>query len=100
MPRFNFTQSHKLGTEEAKNRLSQLVDKLKEDFKNMIHEPEQHWEENLAHFSFRIYGGIIKGRVKVENEQAYLEIEYPFTLAPFKGMVEKEIRTKAEELLS
>ena len=100
MPKFKFTQTHSLGHDEAKNRLSKLVDKMKEDFKNLISNAEEHWEDNTAFFSFKIYGATVKGKVEVTKENADLEIEYPLTMAPFKSMVEKEIRKKAEELLS
>lgn len=100
MPKFNFTQAHKLGKTEAKNRLSQLVEKLKDDFKNLISDADEKWYGDLAEFTFKIYGATVKGSVKVNEDKADLEINYPLTMAPFKTMVEKEIKKKAEELLS
>jgi len=100
MPKFSFTQAHKLGRAEAKNRLSQLVETLKEDFKNLLSDADEKWIGDLAEFTFKIYGATVKGKVKVNEDKADLEINYPLTMAPFKGMVEKEIRKKAEDLLS
>lgn len=100
MPKFSFIQKHQLSKNDAKIRLSKLVDELKVNFHSFMKNPQESWEDYTAHFSFEMSGGKIQGKVIVFDDEAQLEISYPLILTPFRGMVEKEIKRKAEELLS
>jgi len=100
MPKFTFKHKHQLTIDDAKYRLSKLIDELKIDFGSFIHNPKESWTEYNALFSFEISGGKVDGVVKLVEDEAFLEISYPFILMPFKNLVEKEIKRKAIELLS
>lgn len=100
MPKFTFKHKHQLTIDDAKYRLSKLIEELKIDFGSFIRNPKESWTDYIAQFSFEISGGRVDGIVKLIEDEALLEISYPIILIPFRNIVEKEIKRKAIELLS
>jgi len=86
---------------EATRRIKNLLPKIKEEFKDKITNVTEKWEsEDKANFSFNIMGFNIKGDFQVTDTEAIIDVDLPFALFPFKGMIETKITEEAKKLLS
>jgi hypothetical protein len=100
MPKMTLVVPHKLGTEEAKRRITQLITDTKEQFGSMISDVGESWSDNTDDFSFRAMGLAVSGQLQVEANSVQIEINFPFAALPFKSRVEKEILSHAQALLA
>ena len=100
MPAIKISIPHKLGTEEAQQRIAGLVTETKEQFGHTVSDAKESWADNRGTFSFRAMGFSIAGNVLVEPSAVHVEINLPFAALLFKSRVEEEISTRAKELLA
>ena len=91
---------HKLGADEAKLRIEQLISETRAKFGTHVSELRENWNGNHGTFSFRAMGFSVSGNLLVEPNVAHLEIHLPFAALPFKGRLENEISTRAKQLLA
>lgn len=100
MPKFIHTQPHKLDAEEARKRVSKLIDDLKSSFGSAISNVESKWVDNTLEYSFKVMGSNITGNVEVMPDNARLSVVYPIFFAMYSSTLESTIRKKAAELLA
>ncbi len=100
MPRMKISVPHSLGVNQATNRIKGLIGRLKSENGDKISDIQEAWDDNTAHFSFRIMGLFIQGDLFVEPSRILLEGKYPIAALPFKSMVERDIKDNAQTLLS
>ena len=100
MPSIKLSVPHKLGVDEAKKRIQQLISETQKQFGHTVSDVKESWTDHRGDFSFRAMGFSVSGVLKVEPTTADLEINLPFAALPFKGRVEKEISARAQELLA
>jgi hypothetical protein len=99
MPVLEFTEKHNLPKNEAKLRLTGIVDSLVKEYSELISKPQIAWEGYTAYFSYQLMGKMIKGVMEVYDKKVILRIEYFLFLRPFKSIVLKETRKRAKALL-
>ena len=100
MPSIKISIPHKLGADEAKKRIKNLISDAQQQLGNKVSDVKESWTDNRGDFSFRAMGFSVSGTLKVEPTTADLEINLPFAALPLKGRVEKEISNRAKELLA
>ncbi len=100
MPAIKISIPHKLGTDEAQRRITQLVAETKAQFGHNVSDAKESWTDNRGMFSFRAMGFSISGNVLVEPSVVHVEINLPFAALLFKSRVENEISSRAKELLA
>lgn len=100
MPSIKLSVPHKLGADEAKKRIQQLIADTRKQFGHTVSDVKESWTDRRGDFSFRAMGFSVSGILKVEPTTADLEIQLPFAALPFKGRVEKEISNRAKELFA
>jgi|SRR5579872_1645597 len=94
------TIPHALGLEEAKRRISDFVARKKERTDSRFTDLEQSNNGQIESFKFRAMGFSVGGWFKIQPAELLVEISFPLAALPFKGLVEKEIRSQAEAILA
>ena len=100
MPAIKLSVPHKLSPEEAKQRITKLISETKSQFGSTVSDVKESWTDNRGDFSFRAMGFAVAGNLQVEPSAVQIEINLPFAALPFKSRAEKEISTRAKELLA
>ena len=99
MPGIKVKVEHSLSQNIAQERIKKIFDKLKDDFSDKISDVQENWSGNSADFSFKIMGLLMKGVLRVDDDEVILDGKIPFTALPFKGLIESKIKEEAENLL-
>jgi hypothetical protein len=100
MPSIKLSAPHKLGADEARKRIQQLISDTRKQFGHSVSDVKESWSDHRGDFSFRAMGFLVSGILQVEPVTVNLEINLPFAALPFKSRVEKEISKRAAELLA
>jgi hypothetical protein len=100
MPSIKLSVPHKLGADEAKRRITHLLEDTKGKLGNVVTNVQESWSGNKGAFTFHAMGFPVSGTLDVEPTLVNLEVKLPFAALPFKGKMESELQTKAKELLA
>jgi hypothetical protein len=65
MPSIKVSVPHKLGADEAKKRITQLISETKNQFGNKVSDVKESWTDHRGDFSFRAMGFSVSGVLKV-----------------------------------
>ena len=94
--------NHNLGKEEAYNRINNLLNKLQDQYKDMISDPQKTWNSTKDEMDFivNIKGYHLSGKVYIKDKQIVLEGKLPFVARMFSGKIKGIIKEKLETLLA
>lgn len=99
MPKFNVLVPHELGQQQARERLSQFLEILREKFKDQVSEFEGAWEDDVLNFGFATFGIKVSGGLTVSDDAVAIEGDLPFSAMMFKSKIESSIHAELEKLL-
>ena len=91
---------HRLGAEEAKQRIARLITETRGKFGGTVSDVEESWTENRGTIRFKAMGFSVSGSLDVQPSLVNVEINLPFAALPFKSRIESELSGKAKELLT
>jgi hypothetical protein len=100
MPRIEVAVSHNLGQEEATRRLKDQSASAKARFGQHVSDLEEGWEGNVLSFAFTNFGVRVEGSVTSGDSEVRVEADLPLVAVPFRGAIEKQIRSDLEEILA
>jgi len=100
MPSIKISVPHKLGPDEAKKRITNLIAESREKFGSQISNVRESWDGHRGDFGFKAMGFDVSGNLAVQPAVVDIEIHLPFAALLFKSRVENEISSKAKELLA
>jgi predicted metal-dependent hydrolase len=100
MPSIAITVPHKLTTDEALRRLQGFVEKLKQQYANMLTESNEKWEGNNGKFNYTIMGNKVSGTVNISPSEVTLNANLPMMAFPFKSKIEAAVREQLTQLLN
>jgi hypothetical protein len=100
MPSIKLSVPHKLGADEAKRRITQLIGEARGQFGHSVSDVKESWVDNRGTFSFRAMGFSVSGNLQVEPATVEMDINLPFAALPLKGRIENELSSKAKTLLA
>jgi hypothetical protein len=100
VPKINLSVPHRLGQDEAKNRVARLIAETRVQFGDKISNVQEMWNGNIDTFRFNAMGFDIDGRLDVQPAEVRIEINFPWAALPFKGQMEKQILKHAGDLLA
>ena len=89
---------HKLGVEEAKNRMQRGIGKLSSHIPGGA-QVDSRWEGDRMLLRVRAMGQAVNGTIDVLENKVRLELMLPAFLAMFAGKIEGLLRGKAAEVL-
>ena len=91
---------HELSQQEALTRIKGMLQKLKEEQKDMITNMKEDWKGETGNFEFTAKGFDLSGIITVQPSSVDIDAKLPFALSFFKGQIKQVIEGKAKELLS
>jgi hypothetical protein len=100
MPKIKLSVPHKVGQEEAKQRISKLIGETRDQFGGMVSDLKEAWTGYTDNFSFRAMGFSVEGQLDVQPADVQITISLPLAALPFKARVESEILSHAKDLLA
>lgn len=93
------TIPHRLGAEEAKKRISERIELLRQDFLNKIAHSEAKWRDGTADLRIVILGQTVTGTICVMSDSVRIEVQLPWLLAALTGKIQAVLQNNAEEAL-
>ena len=100
MPSLEMSIPHKLTREEARNRIQELLPKMKNDYGDQIKDLQEEWNGDTGSFSFSVMGFAVSGTLTVNDASVDLDGNLPFAAAFFKGKIKSVIEEKAQQVLA
>ena len=100
MPKLNFTIPHGQSEEDARRRLMQFSDGLREKFQDRISDLQESWAGDRLDFSFSTFGIRVQGNITVGPSDLAVLCELPFSAMMFKGKIESEVREQLVRVMS
>ncbi len=100
MPKIALAISHKLGQNEATDRLKSRFRSIKEQFGQKINNLEEAWEGDTLNFRFTTFGLSIGGSVASEPSAVRVSAKLPMAATMFKRTIEQTIRDELTKMLS
>ena len=100
MPEFKVSVPHKLGRQQAKERLKTFAAELKEKYASQVKDMHEEWKEDSVEFGFTTFGMQIKATVAAGDDSVDIDGEIPMAAVLFKGRIEQEVRQAVEKALS
>lgn len=100
MPAFRTEVPHTYSKEEATEKLTAFIDKVRERYKDQVSAIDGSWQENKLDFSLKTFGFTISGALTVEDKVAVLEGQLPFAALAFRGKIEQGIKSELEKALA
>lgn len=100
MSKLKISVPHQLDREEAKERLENFINILKEEFGGNVQNLQENWNDYSGAFSFKAMGFAVEGDIHIEPNSVTLEGSLPMAAIPFKGKIESTVRERLQVLLS
>jgi putative polyhydroxyalkanoate system protein len=100
MPRISVTVPHSLGKEAAGQRVSHVIDELKDRYGGEVDDLEESITGDTRRFAFSARGFRITGQMMVRDSEVRFECQLPLVAAPFQGRVKSEVKARLEALLA
>ena len=100
MPTIKLSVPHRLGTAEAKKRITNLIADARAQFGASAGDVQESWTGDTNYFSFRAMGFSVSGNMTVRPDAVDGELKLPLAALPFKSRIESELATRAKTLLA
>ena len=91
---------HTLSKEEARNRIEQLIERYKEEYKADLQELVVDWAGDRAHIRVKAKGYGTSGNLEVRDGVVELDFYVPFMLQVFSKKIKSVISDQIQESLS
>lgn len=91
---------HNLPANEAKARISRLLDGVKNNYGDTISNLSQSWSGNENRFSFTAKGFKISGTMQLKESLVALDLKLPLAALIMKGKIKSIIENEAKRVLS
>ena len=90
---------HRLGVAEAKTRIENGFGQLQQQISGGLAKVEKRWEEDRLHFSAKVLGQSITGRLQVLADAVKMEIDLPPMLAAIADTIKGRLKKQGTLLL-
>ena len=94
------TISHRLGRQEAKDRLRNNMEQIRSHLSRYTSSVESEWVEDHMDFRVAAVGQTLTGRIDVLDDAVRVEIGLPWFLAPLGARIGDRIRQQGTRLLT
>src|SRR5208283_4929225 len=100
MPDLSVTVAHPLTRVEARRRIARRLDKLPQQFSELMGSLEKHWDGDTLEFQVSGSRAAVTGHLVVEDHAVRLEASLPWYLAPLARNALWELERVARHLLN
>lgn len=90
---------HRLGVAEAKVRIDKGFGQLEQQISGGLAQVEKRWDEDRMHFTAKVMGQTIAGRLHVLADAVKMEIDLPPVLAMIADTVKGRLKKQGQLLL-
>lgn len=96
-----FVAPHKLTKDEAKGRITQMLDdaKTKPELEGKLTIEEERWEGDTFYFALTADGQHIHGHVEVKEKEYDITVTLPLMLRLFEGRIQQMINDQVKQSL-
>ena len=98
-PPLTVTIPHRLGKQEAINRLRAGLSSARSHFGQLLAVEEEVWEGDTVEFCVRALGQTANGKIETFDDHVRLEVSLPWLLAAFAEKIAPVIRKQGQLLL-
>jgi len=100
MPQFAVVVPHSLSREDARNRLDQLIERMRSQHGDRLNDMQGGWVSDILNFSFSTMGMAISGAMNVEDDRVSVRGQLPLAASFFRGKIEQTIRSELQNVLT
>jgi putative polyhydroxyalkanoate system protein len=100
MPDMTASIPHQLGRAEAKQRIQDQVELLRQRHGGALTSLQETWTGDTLQFSASAAGQSISGRLTVEDQLVHLSVTLPWLLRMLAGTIKYRIETEGRHLLA
>ena len=99
MPKFETQVPHKLGKQQATERIKRFVEDVRKQYEQQVSGLDGSWEDSTLNFCLTTYGFKIKGTLQVDDERAVVSGNLPLAALPFRHKIEQSIAKELQQQL-
>lgn len=97
----NITVPHRLGQEEATERLKRKHAEIKEKHTYTVTNLTETWTDpHSMDFGFKVYGFSLTGSVRSLDDAVAISVDLPVAAMPFQGTIKSQIEKELTQVLS
>jgi putative polyhydroxyalkanoate system protein len=90
---------HNLPKQEARHRIEQLIEQLRQEYKNELQDFVVEWTDDTAHIRLKVRGYGTAGSLKIEDRVVDLDFYLPFLLQVFSKKIKSVIQDRIQQSL-
>jgi hypothetical protein len=91
---------HILSKEEAKHRIEELIEDLRQEYKNELQTLDVNWRDDTAHIKLQVKGYSTAGSLEVKDKVVDLDFYMPFLLQVFSKKIKSVIQERIQQSLA
>lgn len=92
---------HTLSKEEAKHRIEELIEQLRQEYKNELQSLVVDWsDDDAAHIRLQARGYSTAGNLEVKDRVVDLDFHIPFLLQVFSKKIKSVIHDRIQQSLA
>jgi hypothetical protein len=94
------TIPHQHSTEEATNRIKNLLQTLQQKFAGRVNNVKESWADNKGDFSFSMGPFSTDGTIVVNPSEVEVNLDLPFIASMYSNQIRSLIEENAKEVLA
>jgi hypothetical protein len=91
---------HRLGKQEAKHRIEQLIEHLRQEYKSELQDLVVDWTDDTAHVRLQARGYSTAGNLEIKDRVVDLDFYMPFLLQVFGKKIKSVIQDRIQQSLA
>jgi hypothetical protein len=91
---------HRLGKQEAKHRIEQLIEHLRQEYKSELQDLVVDWTDDTAHVRLQARGYSTAGNLEIKDNIVDLDFYIPFLLQVFSKKIKSVIYDRLQQSLT
>ena len=91
---------HTLSKQEAKHRIEELFEQLRQEYKNELQTLAVDWAEDTAHIRLQVRGYSTAGTLEIKERVVELDFYMPFLLQVFSKKIKSVIQDRIQQSLA
>jgi DNA primase catalytic subunit len=91
---------HALSKQEAKHRIEELIEQLRQEYKNELQNLVVNWTDDTAHIRLQAKGYSTAGSLVIKDRVVDLDFYMPFLLQVFSKKIKSVVQDRIQQSLA
>jgi hypothetical protein len=91
---------HTLSKQEAKHRIEELIEQLRQEYKNELQNLVVNWTDDTAHIRLQAKGYSTAGSLVIKDRVVDLDFYMPFLLQVFSKKIKSVVQDRIQQSLA